>query len=157
MESNEATWDQVLSHIVQWAEEVAYVTETPDFWDGVPLPQVPDIMAATDPFVGSNAPFTPDEQEEIARRLDEVGQLVLDQFDLTSEELVAISRRLDHAEEASKRLGRKDWLMLFYGAMVSTAMTDGVPPSVIQTVLTTVLHGIAHIFGFGGPPPIISS
>lgn len=47
--------------------------------------------------------------------------------------------------------------MLFYGAVMSTFMTDEIPPHVIQTVLTTVFHGIAHIFGFGGPPPIIST
>jgi hypothetical protein len=34
---------------------------------------------------------------------------------------------------------------------------SAVPPAVIQTVLTTLVHGIAHIFGVGGPPPIITS
>lgn len=46
--------------------------------------------------------------------------------------------------------------MMFYGGVMSTLMTDAVPPSVIQTVLTTVVHGIAHIFGIGGPPPVIT-
>lgn len=46
--------------------------------------------------------------------------------------------------------------MMFYGGVMGTFMTDAVPPGVIQTVLTTVLHGIGHILGFGGPPPIIS-
>jgi hypothetical protein len=40
---------------------------------------------------------------------------------------------------------------------MSTFITDAVPANVIQTVLITVLHGIAHIFGFGGPPPIITT
>lgn len=45
--------------------------------------------------------------------------------------------------------------MLFYGGLVSTFMTDAVPPSVIQAALTTVVHGIAHLFGFGDPPAMI--
>jgi len=107
--------------------------------------------------VASNAPFTPNEQSGISRRLDEIKKLVRERFELTNEQLAVIDQRLDDAEEASKRLGRKDWVMMFYGAVMSTFMTDAVPPTVIQTVLTTMVHGIAHIFGFGGPPPIIST
>ena len=44
---------------------------------------------------------------------------------------------------------------MFYGAVMSTFITDAVPATVIQTVLSTVVHGIAHIFG--GPPPIIGA
>jgi hypothetical protein len=41
--------------------------------------------------------------------------------------------------------------------MMSTFMTDAIPPHVIQTILVTVLHGIGHLFGVGGPPPMIST
>ena len=34
--------------------------------------------------------------------------------------------------------------MMFYGAVMSTFMTAAVPPTVIQTVLTAMVHGIAH-------------
>jgi hypothetical protein len=84
-ESDDATWDQVLSHIAQWAQDIVYVTETPDFW--TELQQVPKILAAAQTADASNAPFTPDEQAEIGRRLDEVKQLVRDQFELTDEQL----------------------------------------------------------------------
>jgi predicted Zn-dependent protease with MMP-like domain len=47
--------------------------------------------------------------------------------------------------------------MAFYGAVMSTFMTDEISPHVIQTVLSTVVHGIGHIFGFGGPPPVIGT
>ena len=47
--------------------------------------------------------------------------------------------------------------MMFYGAVMSAFIADAVPPTVIQTVLTTVVHGIAHIFGFGGLPPTIGT
>jgi uncharacterized membrane protein YraQ (UPF0718 family) len=119
------------------------------------LQQVPEVVAAAQAADASNEPFTSDEQAEIGRRLDEVKQLVRDQFELTPEQLAALDQRLDDAKEAAKRLGRKDWAMLFYGAVISTGLTDAVPPHVIQTVLSTVLHGIAHIFGIGGLPPMI--
>jgi hypothetical protein len=152
-QSEGANWDQVLLHVRKWARETAYVTDTPDLW--AELQRVPEVLTAAQAAEASNAPFTPDEQAQIARRLDEVKNLVQEKFQLTDDQLASIDQRLDDAEEASQRLGRRDWIMLFYGAVISTGMTDAVPPSVIQTVLSTVVHGIAHIFGFGGPPPMI--
>jgi hypothetical protein len=153
--SSEGEWDTLMAALDTWAREVAYESDTPDLW--TELQQVPEILATAQAGGASNKPFAPDEQAEISRRLDEIKNLVREKFDLTDEQLAAIDQRLDDAEEASKRLGRKDWLMMFYGGLVSTFITDAVPPTVIQTVLSTVIHGIAYIFGIGGPPPIIST
>jgi hypothetical protein len=149
------SWAELLVTLAAWAAEVRCEMDTPDLW--AELTRVPQVLAASQATDASNAPFTPDEQSEIARRLDEIKKFVRERFELTDEQLAVIDQRLDDAEEASKRLGRKDWVAMFYGAVMSTFMTDAVPPNVIQTVLITVVHGIAHIFGFGGPPPIIST
>ncbi|HEY1919321.1 MAG TPA: hypothetical protein VGH27_27440 [Streptosporangiaceae bacterium] len=155
LESVGAHWDNVLQHIAQWAEGVVYVAETPDLW--AELQQVPEVLAAAQTAEASNTPFTATELTEISGRLDEIKSLVRERFDLTSEQLYAIDQRLDEVKEASGRLGRKDWLMVFYGSLVSVFVTDAVPPSVIQTILSVVVHGIAHLFGIGGPPPIITT
>lgn len=60
-------------------------------------------------------------------------------------------------EDASDRFSRKDWLMLFYGSMLGTFLTDAIPSSVIQTVLLTAAHGIARLFGFADPPSMITT
>jgi uncharacterized membrane protein YraQ (UPF0718 family) len=137
----------------RWAATVKTINDMPDLW--AELKRTPQILASIQQGEASNEPFTADEQAEIARRLDEIKQLVRNQFELTAEQFATIGQRLDDAVEASKRLGRKDWAMLFYGAVISTGITDAVPPGVIQTVLSTVFHGIAHIFGIGGPPQVI--
>lgn len=147
------SWDELMGYIADWAREVAYETETPDLW--LEMQQMQEVMAAAQSADASNAPFTPDEQDEIAYTLDEIRHFVLESFDLTAEQFDAVDQRLDDVEEASTRLGRKDWATILIGAMVSTGMTDAVPPGVIQTVLTTLLHGIGHILGFGAPPPEI--
>jgi hypothetical protein len=148
-------WPELMRRLARWADEVRYEVDTADLW--AELKRVPQLLAASQTPDASNAPFTPNEQSEVSRRLDEIKTLVRERFELTGEQLAVIDQRLDEAEEASKRLGRKDWVMMFYGAVMSTFMTDAVPTNVIQTVLITVLHGIAHIFGFGGPPPIITT
>jgi hypothetical protein len=144
-----------LRHIAQWAEEVLYVTETPDLW--ADLRQLPEVLAAAQAAGASNSPFTATELAEISNKLDEIKSLVREKFELTGEQLSVIDTRLDEVKEASERLGRKDWLMLFYGGLISTFLTNAVPPSVIQTVLSVVVNGIAHLFGFGGPPPMIAT
>ena len=53
-------------------------------------------------------------------------------FELSADQLHAIDQRVDELKEASERLGRKDWLMIFYGSLVSTFITAAVPPGVIQ-------------------------
>ena len=68
--------------------------------------------------------------------MDEIKELVRKPFELTANQLAAIDQRLNDAEEASKRLGRKDWVMMFYGAVMSTFITDSVLVSVVQIVLT---------------------
>ena len=148
-------WAEMLDQLEHWADEVQYVADVPDFW--VELRQVPEILAAAQAPDASNAPFTSDEQAEIGQRIDEIKQLVREQFELTSEQLDVIDQRLDDAKEAAKHSDRKTWLYTFYGAVMSTFMTDEIPPHVVQTMLTTVLHGIAHLFGFGGGPPTMIS
>jgi hypothetical protein len=148
-------WEDVLEQLGYWAEEIRYVSDTPDLW--AELQHLPEVMATAQDTGASNALFTSSERAEIARSLDDIRQLVRERFELTSEQLAAIDERLNEAEKASNRLGSKDWVMAFYGGMMSTFMTDAVPPAVIQTVLTTLVHGVAHIFGVGGPPPIVTA
>jgi hypothetical protein len=57
--------------------------------------------------------------------------------------------------KASERVGRKDWLMMLYGAAFGMIVYDMVPPNIVQSLLTIVIHRIAHIFGLSGLPPSI--
>ena len=61
--------------------------------------------------------------------------------------------RLGQAEQASRRLGRKDWLMLFNGAVFSLILTDLITPQTAQQVIMLTVHGLGHLFGIGAPPP----
>jgi hypothetical protein len=146
-------WAYVLDQIHHWTDEVKYVVGMPDLWEE--LKRAPEMLAAVQQGEIGSAPFTPAEQAEIGRRLNEVKQLVRENFELTSEQLGTVDQRLDDAEEAAKHSDRKTWLYTFYGAVMSTFMTDEIPPHVIQTIVTTVLHGIGHLFGIGELPPVI--
>ena len=72
--------------------------------------------------------------------------------ELTADQLSEVNDRLDEMEQASRRLGRKDWLLMFNGAVFSLILTDTITPSVAQRIIMLGLQGLGHLFGIGGPP-----
>ena len=66
-----------------------------------------------------------------------------------------IEARLDEAEEASRRIGRKDWLMAFNGAVFSLILTDLLPAQAAEHILVMTLAGLGHLFGIGSPPQLL--
>ena len=98
----------------------------PDMWEE--LRHVPEIMAAAQAADASNAPFTADEQAEIILQLDQIKLVINDRFDLTDRQMAALSQAVDEVKEEVKHQGRRTWLYTFYGAVMSTFMTDEIPP-----------------------------
>jgi hypothetical protein len=115
-----------------------------------------ELVAEIQQTDSGNRPFTEDEQRQVAAQLQEVKKRVKEEFDLTPEQQAHIDEGLDLAAEASKRLGRKDWRLLFYGTILNLIVTDAIPPGVAQHILVIVIHTLVHLFtGAGGPPQIL--
>lgn len=149
------SWYRLKQRVEGWLREVRTDLEMPDRW--AELKQLAGVLAAAQSDGASNEPFTPGEQAEISTRLDATKDLVRRQFELTPEQVTRIEQKLDDLKEASTRLGRKDFVMLALGTVVSLFLTDTVPPHVLQAVLAAIIHGLGHVLGFGGPPPIITA
>jgi hypothetical protein len=47
--------------------------------------------------------------------------------------------------------------MLANGALLSLIVNDLVPPHVVRSVFNMLITGIGHLFGLGGPPPMVST
>jgi hypothetical protein len=104
----------------------------------------------------SGAPFTAEEQATIAARIEEIKTEVRARDGVTVELYTAIEERLDGLKEASEHVRKKDWLTMLYGAAFGMIVNDGVPPHIVQAVITTVVTGLGHIFGLGGPPALVA-
>jgi hypothetical protein len=139
------TWDGVLERFTKWVKEV----KMPDFWADLSPGQEFPTDAQYDDL--ANTPFTPDEQTEITEQLQAIKKSVKEAFSLTTEQMARVEARLDEADRASKRIGRKDWLLLFSGVVLTLIVTDFVPPDAAQHILTTALHGLGHLFGATRP------
>jgi hypothetical protein len=101
---------------------------------------------------GSNDRFTVAEQYQVARQLRMIRESLKQNFNLSAEQMRRVEDRLDEAEDASRRLGRKDWILLFSGAVFSLILADIVTPDVAQHILIITTHGLGHLFGAGGGP-----
>jgi hypothetical protein len=147
-------WSELQAHVGAWAAEIREVSETPDLW--AELRNAPKILAGGRQQGASNTPFTSAELAEISTRLDQANDVVRrENPDLTGKQLAAIQQTLAEVKEAATRVGRKDWVMMANGALLSLIVNDVVPAHVVQGVFSVLLTGIGHIFGIGVPPPAI--
>jgi hypothetical protein len=144
------SWDEIVPLVETWANAVISgfreYEATPDLW--AELGQSKELFAAHH----ENTPFTKAEQAEISGQIQRIRTFISINYDLNADQLAEVSERLDDIEEASRRLGRKDWLNAFNGAVLSLVLTELVPPQAMQRIIMIGLQGLGHLFGLGGPP-----
>jgi hypothetical protein len=144
-------WATLPEKVRLWAEEVKHDVDTPDLW--AELQREREILTGARYEAVENTLFTPDEQAEIAKQLREIKEYVKKTYSLSSEQMSRVEARLEEAEAATRRIGRKDWLLLLCGVMFTVIVTDLVPPEAVQHILAMALHGLDHLFGGGGRRP----
>jgi hypothetical protein len=143
-------WEQLLGNLPDWVAEIEYNLTTPDLWEE--LKQVPEIVAAAQAEDASDAPFSAEERAAISGRIEEIKQQARQNPELTAEQISGIEQNLDYLVEASEHVRKKDWLMTIPGVVLGMLANDLVPQHVVQAIIATVITGLGHIFGIGGPP-----
>jgi hypothetical protein len=144
------TWAKLTGTVRLWAREVRDDVDTPDLW--AELQREHEILTGTRYQTVENTPFTADERAEIAKQLQEIKEYAKSTLLLSIDQMSQLQERLDEAETATHRIGRKDWRLLFLGVMLTLIVTGLVPPEVVQHLLTMALDGLDHLFGGGGQP-----
>lgn len=140
--------------VARWVREIRQTVGVPDYW--AEMQRGRELIAEIQQDDSGNTLFTQDEQRQIAAQLQDIKNSLAEIPELSNKQRVAIEERLDEAEEASKRIGRKDWLLLFSGIILTLIITDIVTPEVARHILIMVLDGLRDLFMGGGPPQILS-
>jgi hypothetical protein len=133
-----------MQRISWWLEEVKQDLDTPDLW--AELKREAQLLRADSGVVSENTAFTVDEQREIAGRLKKLGEYVSDTHSLSKAQIQVLEEKLDYLVDASARLGRKDWLNAFIGAILSFVLTATFAPESARTIFTTFLRGIGLFY-----------
>lgn len=140
-------WVRVPERVRRWAEEVKRDVDTPDLWADLRREQ--EILTGARYEAAENTPFTPAELAEIAKQLGEIKEFVKKTYSISSQQMSRVEAILDEANEAARRIGRKDWLLLFYGVMFAVIVGGLLPPDAVQHIFTMALHGLEHLFSGG--------
>lgn len=150
VEEREAqSWWAQMQHVERWLTAVKLDIEMPDLW--AELRRETELLGATADEAIENTPFTLDEREEIAERLQEMRDYARRTYLLSEEQMRVLDAKLDHLAAATGRLGRADWRGLFVGTMLTFVLTAALPPEAARHILLTLLRSIGHLLGHGFP------
>jgi hypothetical protein len=147
------TWPNVEERVQRWAREVKRDVDTPDLWAELRGRQ--GILSGPGYEDIQNTPFAPDEQAEILERIRQIKEFVHKAYSLSAVQLSSIDAKLDDIASAARRVGRKDWLLMFSGVILSVILTDLLAREVVWDIFTMALNGLGHLFvDLGGPPQL---
>lgn len=109
-----------------------------------PRPGIAGGFVDQDP---SNSPFTPAELARISDSLQRIRNSLSESQDVTPEQMEFISRKLDEMQEASERLGRKDWMNLAIGTLTSIIVTAALDRGAAKALLQAAGTALSWLFG----------
>jgi len=124
-EKHEGMWSDKMVQLEQWLRRLRAEVDAPDLWASVGKEH--ELSDAASSHL-ENKPFTVPEQTEIAAKLEELKQYLLpgQQFQIAQTKF--IDDQFRYLRESSERVGRKDWLLITYGTLVSLAVALALPP-----------------------------
>lgn len=143
-------WQTILSRFSRWLKEVKSDLETPDLL--ADLQREAKLLDATFADATENTPFTLAEQNEIKARLRALAEHAQRTYSLSAAQMQALDAKLDYLVEAARRVGRKDWLILFSGVIFSYILTALLPPEAAYDLFLMFLRTIGHFHGFSDLP-----
>jgi hypothetical protein len=108
-----------------------------------PQPGIAGAFISTDP---SNAPFTENELKRVEQSIVAIRQLLIAQGELPREQVELLARKLDEIQDASNRLGRRDWINYVTGALTSVLVGAAFSNEARALVLTTFNSAFAWLF-----------
>ena len=136
-----------------WLREIKATVGVPDYW--AQMQGSRESLAIIQRGEFANTPFNPTEQRQIAVQLEEVKKQVCELYGLSNRQMTQVTEKLDVIIEDASRLGRKDWVIIFVGTILTLGLTDVLTWAAAHHILALVLHGLVHLFTGGIEPPQI--
>jgi AcrR family transcriptional regulator len=140
-------WNAQLRRFSTWLSNLTDDLGTPDLW--AELGQDQQLFAAASDGNIDNSPFTSDERDEIARQLALLLNAARTSYALSDHQLRLLDARVAQLVDASSRLGRKDWVAMFLGIMLTLVITSVLPSDVVQQLIGAFAQGVRHLFTSG--------
>ncbi len=142
----EVSWPSCLGYVQMWAKLVQDELNTPDPWQALAgLATTSDIAVASEV---ANTEFSHRETDRLANGLEQIRRLLIDAAGRSEQSVAVINSQLNSLLDASKRMGRKDWVNQAIGALMTLSITLALPPETTKQaleILRQTLTGLVHL------------
>lgn len=95
----------------------------------------------------TNTPFEPHEEARIRASLKSVQDAVAQRPDITPEQQDYINRKLDEVIDAATRVGRKDWINLAIGTLTNVVVNAGISSVQARFIFQAAGDALAWLVG----------
>jgi hypothetical protein len=119
-------WETLKQSFLTWLRSVKREQETPDLWSQ--LANEPALIAVVSSLPPGNEPLTATEQSRISDAVGEIRAYLKERETVDEQRWSAVDEKLDSIIDASQRLGRKDWVLLTIGSLVSIFVSGAFAP-----------------------------
>ena len=138
---NPGSWLLQIQYVGHWIQYLKREIETPDFW--VEAKKESELSRIAESEKLANTSFDLNELKKVAVALAEIKNYLIANHAESQEERAFIENKISYLEEASKRLGRKDWLNVAISIFVTFGFKYG--PDLAREIFrlaATYLHDL---------------
>jgi hypothetical protein len=140
-------WEPQLNDFMIWLGLLKDELDTPNLWETI-LNEKRLFGDVPEGYL-INEQFNVKEQEYISAKITEIEGFLKEKHDLLERDIEIINTKLNYLEEASKRLGRKDWLNVLIGVSFKIAVDLGLSTNIAKEFFQLI--GIAFSQLLSGP------
>ena len=112
-------WDEIKDLFEIWLNYLKEEIKSVDLWDSITDEKQ---LLHTDLDGIGNEQFTSDELVGIDKSINEIKEFLINELNFNKIHMSSIESRLEYLIEASKRLGKKDWIVLSIGVFTNIAL-----------------------------------
>ena len=138
------SWQGVLGHAEMWAVMLGREAEAEDLWAQF-APEAGKIAQEAKSL--GNEPFSPVELQRVREGLTRIEQQVLRTQSLSKQQTDLLLGAVKEVEQAAGRVGRKDWVLLAIGTLVSAAAQAALDPTTGKAIMQGAAAALSWIVG----------
>ena len=129
---NKVNWPSVMSVVEDWIKALQQEYSEPDLWQ-LTLAEKQLVVSSLEDL--DNTQFSAAEQARISLALEQLQSRLAATGEHSAVQLKFIESRLNHLEEASRRLGRKDWITFAMGTLTNIILGAAFSPDAARELL----------------------
>ena len=129
------SWELQIDYVKGWLSYLKREIASPNLWETI---SQQSLLKSDIEKIQSNELFTPEEINHIQSSIREIKDYVLATYSLTESNKLFLENKLDYLVDSSKRLGRKDWIIILIGIITNIVMSLSFAPETTKDFFKVV-------------------